>query len=46
MYVNERTLDYGESGRKAVRLFLSEGQKIGMIDPNLDTAAIEFNGAE
>ena len=46
MYVNDRTLDYGESGRKAVRLFLSEGQKIGMIDPNLDTDAIEFIGAE
>ena len=46
MYVNERTLDYGESGRKAVRLFLSEGQKFGMIDPNLDTDAIEFIGAE
>ena len=46
MYVNDRTLDYGESGRKAVRLFLSEGQKIGMIDPDLDTDGIEFIGAE
>ena len=46
MYVNDRTLDYGESGRKAVRVFLSEGQKIGLIDPNLDTDAIEFIGAE
>ena len=46
MYVNDRTLDYGESGRKAVRLFLSEGQKIGMVDPNLDTDGIEFIGAE
>jgi 1,4-dihydroxy-6-naphthoate synthase len=31
MYVNERTLDYGEDGRKAVRLFLDRGWSQGLI---------------
>ncbi len=31
MYVNERTLDYGEDGRKAVQLFLDRGHKAGLI---------------
>ena len=31
MYVNHYTLDYGEKGRKSVRLFLEEGQKLGVI---------------
>ena len=31
MYVNERTLDYGEDGRKAVQLFLDRGHEAGMI---------------
>jgi 1,4-dihydroxy-6-naphthoate synthase len=31
MYVNERTLDYGEDGRKAVQLFLDRGHKAGII---------------
>jgi 1,4-dihydroxy-6-naphthoate synthase len=31
MYVNERTLDMGEEGVKAIRLFLSEGARIGMV---------------
>ncbi len=46
MYVNSRTLDYGEEGRKAVRLFLKEGQRIGMIDENIDTESIEFIGED
>jgi len=33
MYVNRRTLDYGEDGRKSVRLFLSEAFSHGLI-PN------------
>jgi len=31
MYVNELTLDFGESGRKAVRLFLEKGYQRGII---------------
>ncbi len=31
MYVNERTLDYGEDGRKAVQLFLDKGHRAGWI---------------
>ena len=46
MYVNERTIDYGPEGRKSVRLFLKEGQQIGMIREDLDVDALEFIGAE
>lgn len=31
MYVNERTLDMGEQGVKAIRLLLSEGSRIGLV---------------
>src|SRR5262245_42440421 len=31
MYVNQRTLDYGESGRRAVQLFLDRGFEAGLI---------------
>ena len=31
MYVNEWTLDYGDRGRAAIRLFLDEGVKAGII---------------
>ena len=30
MYVNDRTLDYGEEGREAVRLFLEKGTNSGL----------------
>ena len=46
MYVNERTLDYGEDGREAVRRFLREGQNIGVVDSSLDVSTIEFLGVE
>lgn len=46
MYVNERTIDYGPDGRKSVRLFLKEGQRIGMVRQDLDVDALEFIGAE
>ena len=46
MYVNKRTLDYGPEGRAAIRLFLKEGQRIGMVDAGLDTDSIEFIGVE
>ena len=44
MYVNQRTLDYGEDGREAVRRFLGEGQRIGVIDTSFDVDGIEFVG--
>lgn len=31
MYVNERTLDMGNEGRKAIELFLAEGVRLGLI---------------
>jgi 1,4-dihydroxy-6-naphthoate synthase len=31
MYVNERTLDYGDDGREAVRMLLDMGHKAGII---------------
>lgn len=31
MYVNERTLDYGPEGRRAVQLFLDRGYEAGLI---------------
>jgi 1,4-dihydroxy-6-naphthoate synthase len=31
MYVNERTLDMGDEGVKAIRLLLNEGAKIGLV---------------
>lgn len=33
MYVNERTLDMGEEGVRAIKLLLSEGARIGMVSP-------------
>ncbi|MEQ1822224.1 MAG: MqnA/MqnD/SBP family protein [Fimbriimonadaceae bacterium] len=37
MYVNERTLDMGDEGVKAIRLLLAEGARIGMVP------AVEIN---
>jgi 1,4-dihydroxy-6-naphthoate synthase len=31
MYVNERTVDYGDEGRRAVQLFLDRGHEAGLI---------------
>jgi 1,4-dihydroxy-6-naphthoate synthase len=31
MYVNDYTIDYGDSGREAIRRFLKEGEEIGLI---------------
>ena len=36
MYVNELTLDYGDDGRKAVRLLLSEAYKKNIIPKSVD----------
>jgi len=39
MYVNDWTLDYGERGRAAIRLFLDEGIRCGVITRQV---AVEF----
>jgi len=39
MYVNARTLDYGEDGRRAVRMLLDEAYRAGII-PN--AVSVEF----
>jgi 1,4-dihydroxy-6-naphthoate synthase len=39
MYVNQRTLDYGPDGRKAVQLFLDRGHEAGVIPHRVD---VEF----
>src|SRR5690606_29177349 len=36
MYVNTRTLDYGEDGRRAVQLFLDRGYEAGVIPHRLE----------
>lgn len=41
MYVNDLTLDYGEQGRKAVRLLLDEGHKAGIIPHPVDIQFID-----
>lgn len=33
MYVNERTLDMGEEGRRAIELFLARGAALGLVPP-------------
>ena len=44
MYVNQRTIDYGDDGREAVMRFLEEGQAIGLVDSSFDPRAIDFIG--
>jgi 1,4-dihydroxy-6-naphthoate synthase len=45
MYVNDWTLDYGDKGREAVRLFLARGVKAGVIKkPVTVRFAGELNG--
>ena len=41
MYVNQRTLDYGDDGRKAVQLFLDRGFEAGVIPRRIK---VEFAG--
>ena len=45
MYVNDRTIDYREDGRASIRQFLSEGQKIGLIDSKFEVEKMKFIGA-
>jgi 1,4-dihydroxy-6-naphthoate synthase len=41
MYVNQRTLDYGEDGREAIRLLLEMGHRAGVISvhPHVEFAS-------
>jgi len=41
MYVNSWTLDYGDRGRAAVRLFLERGAAVGLIPHSVQ---VEFVG--
>src|SRR4029079_14473499 len=41
MYVDARTLDYGERGRAAVRLFLKKGVDAGFIDKPVKVEFVE-----
>ena len=41
MYVNDWTLDYGDTGRQAVRLLLKRGAEIGLVKPLDDIEFIE-----
>jgi len=41
MYVNERTLDYGETGRQAIRELLGRGHEAGIVP---DPGRIDFVG--
>ena len=45
MYVNERTIDYKKEGRDSIRLFLKEGQNIGLISKDFDVDSLQFIGA-
>ena len=42
MYVNDYTLDYGESGRKAVQELLNRGHDAGVIAHNVDADFVTF----
>lgn len=41
MYVNPRTLDYGDDGRRSVQLFLDRGHEAGLIPHRVE---VEFAG--
>ena len=41
MYVNKRTLDYGEDGRRATQLFLDKGFEAGIIPHKVDVEFVE-----
>jgi 1,4-dihydroxy-6-naphthoate synthase len=41
MYVNERTLDYGEAGRMAIREFLGRGYKLGFLKEPVELEFVE-----
>jgi 1,4-dihydroxy-6-naphthoate synthase len=41
MYVNQRTLDYGADGRRAVQLFLDRGHEMGLIPHRVQVDFVE-----
>lgn len=41
MYVNDWTLDYGERGRRAVRLFLKRGVDLGLVTKPVDVEFVD-----
>ena len=41
MYVNDWTLDYGERGRRAVRLFLKKGVELGLVTKPVDVEFVD-----
>ena len=41
MYVNDWTLDYGDRGRQAVRLFLQRGHEAGFIPKRVDVEFVD-----
>lgn len=41
MYVNQRTLDYGPDGRRAVQLFLDRGHEAGLIPHRVQVEFVE-----
>jgi len=46
MYVNHRTIDYGDEGRSSIRKFLQDGQAIGLVKTDFDPQSIDFIGQE
>lgn len=42
MYVNDYTLDYGETGRKAIRKFLTEASDAGYIPAPVELEFVEY----
>ncbi len=41
MYVNDFTIDYGERGRKAVRVLLDHGAKAGIVPKNVSVSFVD-----
>lgn len=41
MYVNDYTLDYGDTGRRAIRLFLDEAHEAGLIPQPVELEFVE-----
>jgi 1,4-dihydroxy-6-naphthoate synthase len=44
MYVNQRTIDYGDDGRASIKQFILEGQDIGLIDKDFNIELVDFIG--
>jgi 1,4-dihydroxy-6-naphthoate synthase len=42
MYVNERTIDYGDAGREAIRRFLAMGVEAGVIEQPVNVEFVEL----